>query len=128
MKNTNNNFILQLVALLFLIIIGYLTFNSSENRKIITLELDKAKAELKILKDTIITTKSQLENSKKEFEQMKAQKDLIIHKRDSLVLVFKIKNVKDLMNLQGIKDSIELINDRLVKDRFVLDNLFGLYQ
>ncbi|KAA1243032.1 hypothetical protein [Aquimarina sp. RZ0] len=122
----NITIILQILALLFLIIIGYLIFNSSTNWKIITSELEKAKEELKVSKNVITVTKSQLENSRKEFEQMKLQKDLIIHRRDSLILAFKRKNAKDWNDLQHIKDSIKLTNDRLAKDRLVLDDLFGL--
>ncbi len=128
MQNTHINIILQMIALLFLIIIGYLIFNSSTNWKIVASELDKAKEELKISKDAITVAKSQLENSKKEFEQMKARKNLIIHRRDSLILAFKRKTAKDWTELLRIKDSIQLTNDRLAKDRSVLDGLFGLDQ
>ncbi|MEW7289078.1 hypothetical protein [Aquimarina sp. 2304DJ70-9] len=126
MKNTNIGIILQVIALLFLIAIGYLIFNSNANWKTITVELNKAKEELNISKDVITATKFQLENSKKEFVQMKAQKDLIIHRRDSLILSFKRKNAKDWTDLQRIKDSIQRTNDRLAKDRVVLEGLFGL--
>ncbi|WP_024768072.1 hypothetical protein [Aquimarina macrocephali] len=126
MKNINISLILQIVALFFLLVIGYLIFNSSDNWKIVSSELDKAQKELKVSQEVIITTKSQLENSRKEFEQMKSQKDLIIHKRDSLILSFKRKNAKDWDELQRIKDSIKLTNDRLAKDRAVLDDLFGM--
>lgn len=89
MKSINTNTILQIVALLFLIIIGYMTFSSGSNWKIIKSELDNARNELKTSQETLVNTKSELESSKKEFEKMKAQKDLIIHKRDSLILDFK---------------------------------------
>ncbi|WP_340200010.1 hypothetical protein [Ascidiimonas sp. W6] len=128
MQNTHISLILQVIALLFLIIIGYLIFNSSTNWQIVTSELNKAKEELRISKDATILAKSQLESSKKEFKQMKAQKDLIIHRRDSLILTFKRKNAKDWTDLQRIKDSIQLINNRLVKDRSILEGLFGLDQ
>ncbi|MBQ4818844.1 hypothetical protein [Aquimarina sp. MMG016] len=126
MKNINLSTILQIVALLFLVIIGYLTFNSSSNWKIIKSELDNAREELKTSKETLITTKSDLENSKKEFQKMKAQKDLIIHKRDSLIFDFKRKNAKDWEELQRIKDSIKFTNDKLAKDRAIIDGLLGL--
>lgn len=126
MKNNNISIILQIVALIFLIIIGYLTFNSSGNWKIITTELKKAQEELKISKETINNTQTQLENAKKEFEQMRAQKNLIIHKRDSLILTFKRKNAKDWSDLVRIKDSIKLTNNLLTKDRLILDGLFGV--
>ncbi|GAA3522838.1 hypothetical protein GCM10022393_41890 [Aquimarina addita] len=128
MKNIHIGLILQVVVLIFLIGIGYLIFNSSSNWEIISSELDKAKKELKISQEVIANTKSQLENTKKEFEQMKTQKDLIIHKRDSLIFSFKRKNAKDWKELQRIKDSIELTNNRLAKNRAVLDGLFGLNQ
>ena len=128
MKGIQINTVLQVVALLFLIIIGYMTFNSSENWKVITSELEKANKELKISKDTLAITKELLKNSRIEFKQMKAQKDLIIHKRDSLLLAFKRKNAKDWNELQVIKDSIQFTNDQLAKDRVLLQGLFGLNQ
>ncbi|SEK94471.1 hypothetical protein SAMN04487910_1538 [Aquimarina amphilecti] len=128
MKNTTTSLILQIVALLFLVVIGYLIFNSSSNWKVITSELNKAREELKQSKEVIVTTKSQLESSRKEFEQMKTQKDLIIHKRDSLILSFKRKNAKDWSELQQIKDSIKITNDQLSKDRAILNGVFGLEQ
>ncbi|WP_108804929.1 hypothetical protein [Aquimarina sp. Aq107] len=128
MKNTTTSLILQIVALLFLVVIGYLIFNSSSNWKILSSELNKAKEELKQSKEVIATTKSQLESSRKEFEQMKTQKDLIIHKRDSLILSFKRKNAKDWSELERIKDSIKLTNDQLAKDRAILNSVFGIEQ
>lgn len=128
MKTTNIGLILQIVAVLFLIVIGYLVFNSSDNWEIVSTELDNTKNELKISKEVITETTSQLENVRKEFEKMKTQKDLIIHKRDSLILSFQRKNAKDWAELQRIKDSIKLNNNRLAKDRAVLDGLFGIEQ
>jgi len=126
MKNTNISIILQILALLFLIIIGYVIFHFSTNWKIISSELNKTRKELSTSKEVITATKSRLENSRKEFEQMKIQKDLIIHKRDSLILSFQRKNAKDWTELQHIKDSIKLNNNRLVKDRALLNGFFGL--
>ncbi|MCK8522625.1 hypothetical protein M0D21_13655 [Aquimarina sp. D1M17] len=128
MKSINTNTILQIVALLFLIIIGYMTFSSGSNWKIIKSELDNARNELKTSQETLVNTKSELESSKKEFEKMKAQKDLIIHKRDSLILDFKRRNAKDWEELQRIKDSIKLVNDQLAKDRVIVGSLLGLDQ
>ncbi|MHA7056509.1 hypothetical protein ACWGOQ_0004775 [Aquimarina sp. M1] len=126
MKNINMSTVLQIVALAFLIIIGYMTFTTSENWKIITSELEKVNKELEISKDTLAITKKRLESTRLEFIQMKAQKDLIIHKRDSLLFAFKRKNAKDWDELQNIKDSIEVTNNELAKDRLLLDDLFGL--
>ena len=126
MKSINTNTILQIVALFFLVIIGYMTFSSGSNWKIIKSELDRAREELDTSKKIVTTTKAELESSKKEFEKMKAQKDLIIHKRDSLILDFKRKNAKDWEELQRIKDSITLVNDQLAKDRAIVDGLLGL--
>ncbi len=126
MKHTKISIVLQVTALLFLIIIGYLTFRSSTNWKIISSELNKAQKKINTSKDAIAATQSELENFRVKFEQMKTQKDLIIHKRDSLILSFQRKNAKDWTELQRIKDSIKLNTNRLVKDRVVLNSLFGL--
>jgi len=126
MKSTNINTLLQIVALIFLLIIGYLVFSSSSNWRVIKRELDNAQQELKTSKEKVINAKSELDKFKKEFEKMKAQKDLLIHKRDSLILEFKRKNAKDWQELQQIKDSIKNTNDKLVKDRLILDGLFGI--
>ncbi len=126
MKSINTNTILQIVALLFLVIIGYMTFSSGSKWDIIKSELDRARDELKVSKETLITTQTNLKNSKKEFEQMKAQKDLIIHTRDSLIFDFKKKNAKDWEELQRIKDSIKFNNDKLARDRAIVDGLLGL--
>ncbi|GAA0712439.1 hypothetical protein GCM10009430_02850 [Aquimarina litoralis] len=128
MKSINISTVLQIVALIFLIIIGYMTFNSSENWKVITSELEKANKELKISKDTLAITKDLLKNSRIEFKQMKAQKDLLIHQRDSILFAFKKKNAKDWNELQNIKDSIQQTNNQLTKDRVLLEGLFGLNQ
>ncbi|WP_299897967.1 hypothetical protein [uncultured Aquimarina sp.] len=128
MKSINISTVLQIVALIFLIIIGYMTFNSSENWKVITSELEKANKELKISKDTLAITKNLLKNSRIEFKQMKAQKDLLIHQRDSILFAFKKKNAKDWNELQNIKDSIQQTNNQLTKDRVLLEGLFGLNQ
>jgi len=126
MKNINPNTILQIVALLFLVIIGYMTFNSGSNWKIIKSELDNAREELKTSKETLVSTKSDLEASKKEFEKMRLQKDLLIHKRDSLIFDFQKKNAKDWEELQRIKDSIKLNNDQLAEDKALIKNALGI--
>ncbi|MFD2563150.1 hypothetical protein [Aquimarina rubra] len=125
MKTINISTILQIVAVIFLIIIGYMTFNSSENWKVVTSELEKANQELRVSKDTLAVTKGLLENSRIEFKKMKAQKDLLIHQRDSLLFAFKRKNAKDWDELQNIKDSIQVNNNQLAKDRVLLEGLFG---
>ncbi len=126
MKNTAINTLLQIVTLLLVVIIGYVTFKSNANWDIISTELTKAKDNLTIAKRTITQTKSELDSARKEFERMKAQKELIIHKRDSLILSFKRKNAKNWIDLQRIKDSIQRTNDRLAEDRSILEGLLGL--
>ena len=126
MKNVNINMVLQIVALLFLLLIGYMIFSASGNWKIVASELEKANKELKMSKDTLVVTKKRLENQRLEFIQMKAQKELIIHKRDSLLFAFKKKNARDWDELQNIKDSIEVTNNQIAKDRLLLNDLFGL--
>lgn len=126
MKNNNISIILQIIALVFLLVIGYLTFNTSSNWKVITTELNKAQEELKKSKETIESVQLQLTNAKKEFERMRVKKNLIIHQRDSLIFSFKRKNAKDWNELLGIRDSIELTNDKLAKDRLILNGLFGI--
>ncbi len=128
MKNIPIQTILQSIALLFLAIIGYFMFTSSSNWQIVTLELEKVKKELKFATDSILATKVQLEKTKQEFQQMKVQKDLLIHTRDSLIFSFKRNNANDWEDLQKIKDSIALTNEKLDKDRLLLDGLFGLNQ
>ncbi len=126
MKNINTNTILQIVALLFLVIIGYMSFSSGSNWKVIQEQLKNTKEELKVSKETLVATKSELENSKKEFKKMKLQKDLLIHKRDSLIFDFKKKNAKDWEELQRIKDSIKVTNDKLAEDKVLINSLFGI--
>lgn len=126
MKSTNISTILQIVALIFLIIIGYMTFNSGSNWKIIKSELDKARDELKVSRDTLAATKSNLQNSIQELKKMNLQKDIIIRQRDSLLFDFKRKNAKDWNELEAIKDSILKNNKKLTEEKAVLDKLFGL--
>lgn len=126
MKSISTNTILQIVALLFLIIIGYMTFNSGSNWKIIQSELDKARKELKTSRDTLAITKSNLQNSIKEFEKMKLQKDIISRQRDSLLFDFKRKNAKDWNELEAIKDTILKNNEKLIEEKALLDRLFGI--
>lgn len=128
MKNIPIQTILQSIALLFLVIIGYFMFTSSSNWQIVTSELEKVKKELELSTDSITATKVQLEKTKQEFQQMKVQKDLLIHTRDSLIFSFKRNNAKDWEDLQKIKDSIALTNEKLDKDRLLLEGLFGLNQ
>jgi len=128
MKNIPIQTILQSIALLFLAIIGYFMFTSSSNWQIVTSELEKVKKELELSTDSITATKVQLEKTKQEFQQMKVQKDLLIHTRDSLIFSFKRNNAKDWEDLQKIKDSIALTNEKLDKDRLLLEGLFGLNQ
>ena len=126
MKSNNINTLLQIVAIIILLIVGYLVFQSSSNWKVIEIELNNARQELKTSKDNVLNAKTELDNFKKEFEQMKAKKDFIIHKRDSLILDFKRKNARDWNELQRIKDSIKAVNDKLARDRAILDGLFGV--
>ncbi len=126
MKNINTNTILQIVALLFLVIIGYMTFSSGSKWEIIEKDLNAAKKELTLSKETLKTTKAELETSKVEFKKMKLHKDLLIHKRDSLIFDFKKKNAKDWEELQRIKDSIKLTNDKLAEDKALINSLFGI--
>jgi len=126
MKNVNTNTILQIVALLFLGIIGYMTFSSGSNWKIIKSELERARKELEISKDTLSVTQSKLKTSIKEIQKLKLQKDLIKHKRDSLVLEFEKKNAKDWETLTHIKDSLKKINRTIIKEEEILDSLFGI--
>ncbi|WP_128755237.1 hypothetical protein [Aquimarina sediminis] len=126
MKSINTNTILQIVALLFLVIIGYMTFNSGSNWKIIKSELDKAREELRISKDTLAVTKSNLKNSIKELEKMNLQKDIVVRQRDSLLFDFKRKNAKDWNELEAIKDTILKNNEKLTEEKALLDRLFGI--
>ncbi len=126
MKSDKINTLLQIVAIIILLIIGYLVFKSSSNWKVIEIELNNARQELKTSKDNVVNAKTELEKFRKEFEQMKAKKDFIIHQRDSLIFHFRKKNAKDWNELQRIKDSIKSVNDKLAKDRVILDGLFGV--
>ncbi|WP_130734459.1 hypothetical protein [Flavobacterium sp. J27] len=128
MKNISINTVLQSITLLFLIIIGYFMFTSNSNWQIITAELKKAKKELQLATDSIMVTQEQLERTKHEFQQMKVQKDFLIHTRDSLLLTFQRNNAKDWEDLQNIKDSIARTNEKLDKDRLLLEGLFGLHR
>lgn len=126
MKSTNISTILQIVALIFLIIIGYMTFNSGSNWKIIKSELDRARDELKVSRDTLAITKSNLQNSIQELKKINLQKDIIIRQRDSLLFDFKRKNARDWNELEAIKDSITKNNKKLTEEKALLDRLFGL--
>ncbi|WP_062054697.1 hypothetical protein [Aquimarina longa] len=126
MKSITTNTILQIVALIFLIIIGYMTFNSGSNWKIIKSELDNAREELKTSRDTLAITKSNLRNSIKELEKINLQKDIITRQRDSLLFDFKKKNARDWEELKAIKDTIIKNNQKLTEEKAVLDKLFGI--
>ncbi|MEW7289044.1 hypothetical protein [Aquimarina sp. 2304DJ70-9] len=126
MKNINTNTILQIVALLFLVIIGYMTFSSGSNWKIIKSELDRARKELEISKDTLAATKSKLKSSLKEINKLKLQKDLVTHKRDSLLVDFGQKNAIDWKQKMELKDSLKAIQDKITVETKLLDSLFGL--
>ncbi len=126
MKNINTNTILQIVALLFLVIIGYMSFSSGSKWEVIQQQLNITQQELKTSEETLKTTKAELETSKEEFQKMKLQKDLLIHKRDSLIFDFKKKNAKDWEELQRIKDSIKFTNDKLAEDKALINSLFGI--
>ncbi len=126
MKSSNINTILQIVAILFLVIIGYMSFSSGSNWKIIKSELERAREELETSKDTLAVTKANLKTSIKEISKLKLQKDLITHKRDSIVLEFERKNAKDWEDLTSIKNSIEETNIRIKMEQKLLDSLFGI--
>ncbi|TSE08292.1 MULTISPECIES: hypothetical protein [Aquimarina] len=120
------NTILQIVALVFLVIIGYISFNSGSNWKIIKSELDRAREELKISKDTLAATKINLQKSLKEINKLKLQKDLVTHKRDSLLLDFGEKNAIDWDHKMKLQDSLKKIQDKITVETKLLDSLFGL--
>lgn len=126
MKNVNTNTVLQIIALIFLIIIVYMSFRSGSHLEIIKTELDRAREELQLSRDTLMITKTKLKKALKDFEKMKVQKDILIHKRDSLLFDFKKKNAKDWDELQAIKDSIKNTNKKIIEDKVTLDKLFGI--
>lgn len=126
MKSINTNTILQIVALLFLIIIGYMTFSSGSNWKIIKSELERAREELKTSRDTLTATQSKLKNSLKEIKKLKLQKDLVTHKRDSLLVDFGQKNAIDWEQKMKLQDSLKAIQDKITVETKLLDSLFGL--
>lgn len=126
MKNINANTILHIVAILFLIVIGYMVFNSGSNWKTIKTELDNARQELKTSRDTLAVTKSNLQNSVKELKKLQLQKDIVTSQRDSLLFDFKRKNAKDWDELKSIKDTISKNNKKLNEHKVLLDKLFGI--
>ena len=128
MKTIQLSTVLQILTLLFLIMMSYITFSNHDSWKVITDELKKANKELKVSKDSLLITHGILKNSRIAFKQMKAQKDLLIHQRDSLLFAFKRKNAKDWNELQNIKDSIKQTNQQLTKDRLLVNGLFGIHQ
>lgn len=126
MKKISTNTILQIIALIFLVIMVYMTFNSSSNWKVIKTELDNARRELKISKDTLTATRSNLQKSLKELEKVQLQKGIVTSQRDSLLFDFKKKNAKDWEELTAIKDSIAKNNDELNENKVLLDKLFNI--
>lgn len=126
MKKISTNTILQIIALIFLVIMVYMTFNSSSNWKVIKTELDNARRELKISKDTLTATRSNLQKSLKELEKIQLQKGIVTSQRDSLLFDFKKKNAKDWEELTAIKDSIAKNNDELNENKVLLDKLFNI--
>ena len=126
MKKLNISTILQLIALVFLLVIGYMTFNSSSNWKIIKSELDQAKKELQASRDTLSATKANLQKSLTELKKIQLQKGIITRQRDSLLFDFKKQNAKDWEELTALKDSIAKNNDKLNEDKVILDRLFDI--
>ena len=126
MKKLNISTILQLIALVFLLVIGYMTFNSSSNWKIIKSELDQAKKELQVSRDTLSATKANLQKSLTELKKIQLQKGIITRQRDSLLFDFKKQNAKDWQELTALKDSIAKNNDKLNEDKVLLDRLFDI--
>lgn len=90
------------------------------------MELKKTKQELSTIKGTIVRAKETLNLVKMEIKQITARKNFIIHQRDSLLLDFKKQNTKDWTELQKIKDSIIAVQEKLNKDRLILNALFGI--
>ena len=125
MKNISTSLILQIVALIFLIIIGYMMFNSGSKWDIISNELERARKELDSSKKVLKNTQSQLTESLHEIERMNLQKDIFKRERDSLLFDFKKNTAEDWDELTAIKDSIKKNHDKLVSERILLDSLFG---
>ncbi len=125
MKNINTNTILQIVALLFLVIIGYMTFSSGSKWDIIEAQLKEAKEQLTESKKTLTTTIANLETSKSELQKIQLQKDIFKRQRDSLLLDFERKNAVDWNSLEAIKDSITINNEELIMYKKILDSLRG---
>ncbi|GAA4273784.1 hypothetical protein U6A24_02395 [Aquimarina gracilis] len=126
MKNINTNTILQIVALLFLVIIGYMSFSSGSNWKVVQQQINETKEKLNESEETLKNTQAELKKSKEEFEKMKIRKDILIHERDSLILDFRRKNAKDWDELQRIKDSIRLNKKQLIEDRLIAGKALGV--
>jgi len=103
-----------------------MTFNSGSNWKVIKEQLKETQSQLQKSQETLNATKATLEKVTLEFEKMKIQKDLLIHRRDSLLFDFKKKNAKGGKELQRIKDSIKATNDKLVADKALIKSLFGV--
>jgi len=125
-KKININTVLQIVALIILIVVGYLTFKSSANWKLFKFELENARKELRTSIDTLTVTKQKLANSLKTIDQLQIEKDLIRLKRDSIIMDLKRKNAKDWEELTELKDSISKINDKISEDLALLRRVYGL--
>jgi len=123
--NLNTNTILQIVALLFLVILGYMAFRSESKWGVIKEEIKDAVHEVKASQDTLALAKAKIAQYQKDFELMKLQKDVLIHKRDSIILGFKKKTTRDARQLKVIKDSIEVTNKLLQEEEDLLQKLFG---
>ncbi len=126
MKSVNINTILQIVALLFLLIIGYMTFRSGSKWESIQKDLDDARRELKTSRDTLTITQSRLKKSMVEIERMNLQKDIFKRERDSILLSFKKETAADWDALVAIKDSIKENQEKLIAERVLLDSLFSI--
>jgi len=125
MNKLNTNTILQIVALLFLVILGYMAFRSESKWGILKQEIKDTVREIEASQDTLKVAKAKLAQYQKDFEIMKLQKDVLIHKRDSVILEFRKKNTRDTKKLKGIKDSIKSTNALLAKEEALLKKVFG---
>ncbi|WP_025741230.1 hypothetical protein [Aquimarina pacifica] len=126
MKSTNINTILQIVGLVFLIIIGYMTFSSGSKWESIQKDLDNVRNELKTSRDTLKITQTRLKSSLEEIEKMNLQKDIFKRERDSIILDFKKETAADWDALVAIKDSIKENQEKLIAERVLLDSLFNI--
>lgn len=126
MKKIDLSTVLQIIALIFLVFIGYLTFKSSSNWSIIKSELENARKELKISRDTLAATKFKLEKSVQTIDKLQLQKEVYALQRDSIILALKRKNAKNWDELTTLKDSINTINSKISEDLALLKKVYGL--